>query len=179
MGPLQSKTVPFGRLVHRDHSNAKGASGGIAALRAYNCRLINNLSGPRMGLIIRTTAHAPVAARMEAAVLRDVSGPRLPCGLGNRQWSSDFSGVDGGRPAAAVSLRRGKEFRFGLRFASRGLEGPDNTHPRLASCFERLWRDMICDPEDICPWGSSQLLLLGGETPILPSIMNGGGSLAR
>ena len=105
MGPLQSKTVPFGRLVHRDHSNAKGASGGIAVLRAYNCRLINNLSGPRMGLIIRTTAHAPVAARMEAAVLRDVSGPRLPCGLGNRQWSSDFSGVDGGRPAAAVSLR--------------------------------------------------------------------------
>ena len=101
MGPLQSKTVPFGRLVHRDHSNAKGASGGIAALRAYNCRLINNLSGPRMGLIIRTAAYMPVAVRMEAAVLRDMSGPRpaVDTGIGVKNGG-------GGSAVAAKAIRR-------------------------------------------------------------------------
>ena len=39
------------------------------------------------------------------------------------------------RGALPSGLRVAQKIRFGLRFASRGLEGPDNTHPRLASFF--------------------------------------------
>ena len=85
------------------------------------------------------------------------------------------------RGALPSGLRVAQKIRFGLRFASRGLEGPDNTHPRLASFFERLWRDMIWNLQQL--WLSrpphALLLFKKGETPILPSFMNGGGSLAR